>query len=105
VAHDVARRRPHRRQRALGRDGRRASICLHGKSTLLGISKRGDKTLRRLDKDASPLADWARSLLLRRHSSVVVCALANKLADMAWALARGPAVYDPGKLRPAPACA
>lgn len=88
-----------------------------GKATLLGISKRGDKNLRRLlvqcarafmqrlDKDASPLADWVRSLLTRRHSNVVACALANKLARMAWALARGHAVYDPGKLRPARASA
>jgi transposase len=85
--------------------------------TLLGISKRGDKNLRRLlvqcarafmqrlDKYPSPLADWVRSLLTRRHSNIVACALANKLARMAWALARGHAVYDPGKLRPEPAAA
>lgn len=82
-----------------------------GKATLLGISKRGDKNLRRLlvqcarafmlrlDKYPSPLADWVRSLLTRRHSNVVACALANKLARMAWALARGHTVYEPGKLK------
>ncbi|MBV8379262.1 MAG: IS110 family transposase [Paucibacter sp.] len=82
-----------------------------GKATLLGISKRGDKNIRRLlvqcarafmqrvDKDASPLAEWVRALLARRHSNVVACALANKLARMAWALVRGHTVYDPGKLK------
>lgn len=86
-----------------------------GKATLLGISKRGDKNLRRLlvqcarafmqrlDKYPSPLADWVRRLLMRRHSNIVACALANKLARMAWALARGHQVYEPGKLQPAPA--
>ena len=88
-----------------------------GRPTLLGISKRGDKNLRRLlvqcarafmqrvDKYPSPLADWVRSLLTRRHSNIVACALANKLARMAWALARHHAVYDPAKLRPEPAAA
>jgi len=84
-----------------------------GKATLLGISKRGDKNLRRLlvqcarafmqrvDKHPRPLADWVRSLLMRRHFNGVACALANKLARMAWALARGHTVYEPGKLQPA----
>jgi len=88
-----------------------------GKATLLSISKRGDKNIRRLlvqcarafmqrvDKDASPLAEWVRALLTRRHSNIVACALANKLARMAWALVRGHTVYNPGKLRPTPAAA
>jgi transposase len=70
-----------------------------GKANLLGISKRGDKNLRRLlvqcsrvymlrlEHQQGPLADWVRSLLLRRHSNVVACALANKLARIAWAIA------------------
>ncbi|HQQ72038.1 MAG TPA: IS110 family transposase [Alicycliphilus sp.] len=77
-----------------------------GKSTLLGISKRGDKNIRRLlvqcarvfmqylDSDTTALANWVRTLLARRHSNVVACALANKLARMAWALARGHTVYQ-----------
>lgn len=73
-----------------------------GKPTLLGISKRGDKNLRRLlvqgarailrciDRRTDQLGAWVRSLLTRRHSNVVACALANKLARIAWAiLARG----------------
>lgn len=73
-----------------------------GKPTLLGISKRGDKNLRRLlvqcarvlmqriDKREDSLGRWVRDLLTRRHSNVVACALANKLARIAWAiLAKG----------------
>ncbi|WP_307945612.1 IS110 family transposase [Pseudomonas mosselii] len=70
-----------------------------GRPALLGISKRGDKNLRhllvlcarvymlRLKYQKGPLADWVRSLLARRHSNVVACALANKLARIAWAIA------------------
>lgn len=70
-----------------------------GRTTLLGIGKRGDKTLRRLlvqcarvylqrlDKQKGRLADWVRSMLVRRHSNVVACALSNNLARTVWALA------------------
>jgi transposase len=70
-----------------------------GRATLLGISKRGDKTLRRLlvqcaraymqrlDRQTDRLAQWVRSMLSRRHSNVVACALANKLARTTWAIA------------------
>jgi transposase len=69
-----------------------------GKPTLLGISKRGDKNLRRLlvqcarvlmqrvQSRTDALGEWIRSLLARRHSNVVACALANKLARIAWAI-------------------
>ncbi len=73
-----------------------------GKPTLLGISKRGDKNLRRLlvqcarvllqniERRTDALGTWVRAMLSRRHSNVVACALANKLARIAWAiLARG----------------
>lgn len=73
-----------------------------GKPTLLGISKRGDRNLRRLlvqcaravmqhaDLRPDALGAWIRALAARRHSNVVACALANKLARIAWAvLARG----------------
>lgn len=70
-----------------------------GKANLLGISKRGGKNLRRLlvqcarvylqrlEHQKGTLADWVRSLLMRRHSNMVACALANKLARIAWAIA------------------
>lgn len=69
-----------------------------GKANLLGISKRGDKNIRRLlvqcarsymrglERRSGALADCVRGLLTRRHSSVVACALANKLARIAWAI-------------------
>ncbi|MEX5684777.1 IS110 family transposase [Pseudomonas silesiensis] len=79
-----------------------------GKANLLGISKRGDKNLRRLlvqcarvylqrlEHQKWALADWVRALLSRRHSNVVDCALANKLARMAWALAAHHTEFEAG---------
>lgn len=70
-----------------------------GKHNLLGISKRGDKNLRRLlvqgaraymqqlKRQTGQLARWVSTMLIRRHSNVVACALANKLARIAWAIA------------------
>ncbi|WP_035060105.1 IS110 family transposase [Andreprevotia chitinilytica] len=78
-----------------------------GKSTLLGISKRGDKHLRTLlvqcarsimmhiDKRTDAMALWVRQLLQRRHSSVVACALASKLARIAWAVLCSKTAYVP----------
>lgn len=69
------------------------------RTVLLGISKRGDRNQRRLliqcarvylmmlDRQQGALADWVRRLLTRHHSNLVVCALANKLARIAWAIA------------------
>lgn len=69
-----------------------------GKPTLVGISKRGDKNVRRLlvqcaralrqgiYRRTDALGRWVPALLARRHSNVVACALANKLARIAWAL-------------------
>src|SRR5471030_1257464 len=69
-----------------------------GKSTLMGISKRGDKNLRRLlvqcarafmqrlEHNQGRLADWVKAQLLRHHSNVVACGLANKLARIAWSV-------------------
>jgi len=70
-----------------------------GRPTLLGISKRGDKAIRRLmvqcaraymiwvQRKTGRLANWVQSMLTRRHPNVVACALANKLARTVWALA------------------
>ncbi len=77
-----------------------------GRANLLGISKRGDKNLRRLlvqcarvylqrlEYQRGALADWVRQLLGRRHTNVVVCALANKLARIAWAIATKHSRYE-----------
>ena len=95
--------------------GYAASIGLvpkqHGtgdKTVLLGISKRGDRNQRRLlvqcarvylmhlDHQKGRLADWVRQLLARHHSNLVVCALANKLARIAWAIAAHHTEFDAG---------
>ncbi|OTA17665.1 transposase [Xenorhabdus vietnamensis] len=69
-----------------------------GKTTLLGISKRGNKNLRRLlvqcarifmmrlEHQQGRLAEWVQEQLSKKHSNVVACALANKLARIAWAI-------------------
>jgi transposase len=79
-----------------------------GKSNLLGISKRGDKNIRRLlvqcaraymlrlERQHGRLAQWVRAMLTRRHPNVVACALANKLARTAWALATRNTTFDAG---------
>src|SRR4051812_16995091 len=77
-----------------------------GRSTLLGISKRGDKNIRhllvqcarafmlQLDKQSGRVADWRRAMLARRHSCVVACALASKLARIAWAIVSHNTVFE-----------
>ncbi len=77
-----------------------------GKNILLGISKRGDKKLRqllvqcarvfiqRIDHQSGRLADWVRIQLERKHSNIVVCALANKLARIAWAITTRQTVFE-----------
>lgn len=79
-----------------------------GKANLLGISKRGDKNLRRLlvqcarvymqnlARQKGALADWVRALMTRRHSNVVACALANKFARIAWAISAHHIQYETG---------
>ena len=79
-----------------------------GRANLLGISKRGDKNLRRLlvqcargfmqrlDKNSGALVNWTRQMLARRHSNVVACALANKLARIAWAIAARKTSFNAG---------
>ncbi|KAF1034001.1 MAG: hypothetical protein GAK33_05842 [Burkholderia lata] len=80
-----------------------------GRSNLLGISKRGNKNLRRLlvqcarsymrrlERQNGLLADWVRRMLTRRHANVVACALANKLARTAWALATHHTTFNAGE--------
>ncbi|WP_407258890.1 IS110 family RNA-guided transposase [Klebsiella quasipneumoniae] len=69
-----------------------------GRTTLLGISKRGTQKdpnfvgsmcgvfIQKLEHQSGKLADWVRDLLCRKSNFVVTCALANKLARIAWAL-------------------
>ena len=71
-----------------------------GKPKLLGISKRGNKYLRRqlihgaraalpyvAERD-TPLGRWTKGLMSRAHRNVAVVAFANKLARIAWAVLR-----------------
>jgi transposase len=72
-----------------------------GKPRLLGISKRGNRYLRknlvhgaravlpRLAERDTPIGRWLRALLSRQHKNVVVVALANKLARICWAVLAG----------------
>ncbi|KWA15783.1 transposase [Burkholderia cepacia] len=83
-----------------------------GRSNLLGISRRGDKHvrsllvlcarayLRGLEKRTGRLAEWARAMMARRHSNVVACALANKLARTAWAIVARHGTFDSEFARP-----
>ena len=68
-----------------------------GKQRLMGISKRGDGYLRRLlihgaravirhMNPKRPITEWLTRLICRSHKNVVIVALANKLARIAWAL-------------------
>jgi transposase len=81
-----------------------------GKPRLLGISKRGNRYLRKnlihgarsvlpyLVRHDTPLGRWVMGLMTRAHKNTVVVALANKLARIAWAvLVRGRG-FDPAHL-------
>jgi transposase len=84
-----------------------------GRSVLCGISKRGDKHLRHLlvqgaraviqraEQRTDRLGAWIRSMLTRRHPNVVACAVANKLARIAWAVLTKHTAYDAASLAPA----
>jgi len=83
-----------------------------GKSTLLGISKRGDSYLRTLlihgaravvrVSEHKPNADpWLKNLLARRHKNVAAVALANKNVRTIWALLAYDRDYEAGYARTA----
>jgi transposase len=74
---------------------------------LVGITKRGNKYLRKLlihgaRAAMSPLAssntrlgEWLRSLLTRAHRNTAIVAIANKLARIAWAVLQHRARFQP----------
>ncbi len=78
-----------------------------GKQRLAGISKRGDRYLRknlivgttslirRAPTATTPDAAWLRGLLGRKPKRVVSVARANKAARIAWAIMVNGGVYDP----------
>jgi len=83
-----------------------------GKPRLLGISKRGNRYLRknlihgaravlpRLADQQTPLGRWARALLGRAPKNVVIVALANKLARIVWAVLAHGRAYEVGSATP-----
>ena len=72
------------------------------KTTLLGISKRGNAYIRRLlihgarscmihlDRSRDRIGVWLNALNRRMHRNKAIVALANKIARIAWALLRRP---------------
>jgi len=81
-----------------------------GKTRLGGISKQGDRYLRRLlvvgatavirhikDKP-TPMADWIRKLVEKKPFRLVSVALANKLARIAWVVLTRKEAYRPYQL-------
>ena len=83
-----------------------------GKPTLLGISKRGNKTLRTLfihaaravlsrpDKTGKVYGDWLVELRRTKPFNVVTVALANKLARIAWAVMKTKQPFSAEPLTP-----
>jgi transposase len=75
-------------------------VTTGGKPRLVGITKRGNKYLRKLlihgarsalpllAKSATALGHWLRALMGRVHRNAAVVALANKLARIVWAVLR-----------------
>jgi transposase len=78
-----------------------------GKAKLLGISKRGNVYLRkilihgaraavlRIKRDRAPIGAWLDALDARAPKNVVVVAMANKLARIAWAVPSSGNEYRP----------
>jgi transposase len=81
-------------------------VTTGGKPRLVGITKRGNKYLRKLlihgarsvlpmlAASSSPLAGWLQGLLKRMHKNAVVVALANKLARIVWVVLRRGAAFE-----------
>jgi len=77
-----------------------------GKPRLMGISKRGNKYLRKLlvhgaraalpalSASPTPIGQWLQGLMARAHKNSVVVALANKLARIVWAVLRQGGTYN-----------
>jgi transposase len=78
-----------------------------GKSKLLGISKQGNPYVRRLlvhgarslvqhlRRDKHELGGWITKLEQRAHRNVVIVAVANKMARIAWAVLAKEETYRP----------
>jgi transposase len=81
-------------------------ITTGGRPRLVGITKRGNKYLRKLlihgaraalpvlASSATRLGSWLRALLGRLHKNAAVVALANKLARIVWVVLRRGEAFD-----------
>lgn len=86
-------------------------ITTGGKPRLVGITKRGNKYLRKLLihgarsvlptllTSATPLGGWLRALMQRVHKNAAVVALANKLARIVWVVLRRGEEFDAAVVR------
>jgi transposase len=78
-----------------------------GKTKLAGISKRGNTYLRKVlvhgarsvllqsHRHQDRLRRWVGNLSARKHQNVAACAIANKVARIAWAVLRSGQAFDP----------
>ena len=78
-----------------------------GNARLLGISKRGNVYLRkilihgaraavlRIKRDRAPIGAWLDRLDARAHKNIVIVAMANKIARIAWAVLSSGNEYRP----------
>ena len=85
-------------------------ITTGGKAKLIGISKHGNRYLRKLfihgartvlhlvQDRTSPMTRWADSLKERAHVNVAAVAMANKMARIAWAVLTKGERYRPTAL-------
>jgi transposase len=81
-----------------------------GRIKMLGISKRGNRYLRkqlihgaraampRIAAKPTRMGAWLRDMLTRSHPNVVVVALAAKLARIVWAVLRHGSYFDQGSV-------
>jgi transposase len=88
-------------------------ITTGGRPRLVGITKRGNKYLRKLlihgarsalpslATSATPLGDWLRGLMARVHKNAAVVALANKLARIVWVVLRRGEEFNAAAITPA----
>jgi transposase len=88
-------------------------VTTGGKPRLVGITKRGNKYLRKLlihgarsalpslATSATPLGSWLRVLMQRVHKNAAVVALANKLARIVWVVLRRGEEFDAAAVRAA----
>jgi len=77
---------------------------------MLGISKRGNRYLRKqlihgaraalphLAAKSTRMGEWLKNMLGRAHPNVVVVALAAKVARVIWAVLRHETNFDPGAI-------